>query len=229
MNKIIFTDNDWAKMSAHFIVNCIKDVLEEKNKCSIFLTGGRSASRIYPFLGEKLRNIRGKIDFYIGDERCVAEFHADSNYGMIHKILFPFGLSEGQVLYKMFDVKDDAESAALKYEAVLPEKPDIILLGLGDDGHIASLFPGQSSTEENNRKVINIISVVNGVQRITITKRVIDNAVEIIVLASGKGKWKVLSELPANNDIVVIPARMALRGLWLLDESAGNDNSQCVV
>lgn len=222
MNKIIFTDNDWAKMSAHFIVNCIKDVLEEKNKCSIFLTGGRSASRIYPFLGEKLRNIRGKIDFYIGDERCVAEFHADSNYGMIHKILFPFGLSEEQVLYKMFDVKDDAESAALKYEAVLPEKPDIILLGLGDDGHVASLFPETSWQITHGRKVTTAVSPINGIQRVSITKDIIDSASEIFVFASGRSKSKILAKLADETANTDIPGTLALRGLWLLDESAAN-------
>lgn len=223
MKKITFKDTEWPQKSAIIIADQIRAVLLTKKDCSVFLTGGRGAERVYTFLSEELRACKGINHFYLGDERCVPDSHADSNYRMIVNTLFPAGIGNGQKLYKMYDAADTPETAAEKYESILPARPDIIILGLGDDGHIASLFPRQSWIEENNKKVISTISPVNGLQRVTITKKVIESADEIIVIASGKGKMKVLAELADNSDIAAIPARMAIKGLWLLDESAGEE------
>lgn len=220
MKKIIFKDTEWPIRTAAIIADQIRKVLLSKQNCSVFLTGGRGAERVYTFLSEELKTIEGEIYFYLGDERCVPENHPDSNYRMILKTLFPEGIGKSQKLYKMYDETHTPEVAAGIYENILPARPDLIILGLGDDGHIASLFPGQSWIEENNRKVISSVSPVNGQQRVTITKKVIESAGEIIVLASGKGKSRVLAELADNSDIAAIPGRMVINGLWLLDESA---------
>ena len=103
---------------------------------------------------------------------------------------------------------------------VFYQRPDIIILGLGDDEQDAPPLSRQSWIEGNTRKVIGSILSVNGLQRVTITKNVIESAEEIIVLASGKGKISVLAELPENSDIAAISARIAINGLWLLDENA---------
>ena len=223
MEKIVFKDTDWGKGAAGVLSDHINKVLSLKKKCSVFLTGGRGAARIYPFLATALKECKDEISFYLGDERCVAANHPDSNYGMILKTLFHDGIGNGWKLYKMYDAADDPETAATKYEKIIPEEADILILGLGDDGHVASLFPQQSWTNENDRKVIPAISPVNMQQRITITKTVIGRAKQIIVLASGTGKMRVLSELSVNSDIAALPARMALKGLWILDESAGGE------
>jgi 6-phosphogluconolactonase len=220
MKKIIFKDAEWPIRTAVIIADQIMKVLLVKQNCSVFLTGGRGAERVYTFLSQELKTIEGEVYFYLGDERCVPENHADGNYRMILKTLFPEGIRKSQKLFKMYDESHTPEVAARVYESILPAKPDLIILGLGDDGHIASLFPQQSWVEENNRMVISSVSPVNGQHRVTITKKVIERAAEVIILASGKGKSRVLAELADNSDIAAIPGRMVINGLWLIDESA---------
>jgi 6-phosphogluconolactonase len=224
MKKIIFKDDEWPIKSAMIISDQIRKVLLVKQKCSVFLTGGRGAERVYAFLSQELKTINGEIYFYLGDERCVSENHPDSNYRMILKTLFPDGIGKSQKLYKMFDESHTPEEAAGIYESVLPASPDLIILGLGDDGHIASLFPGQSWIGENDKMVICSVSPVNGLQRVTITKKVIERAVKIIILASGKMKSRILHELGGNTNISEIPARIVITGFWLLDENASGFN-----
>jgi len=119
----------------------------------------------------------------------------------------------------MFHENDNPCLAAAEYAAILPENPDIILLGLGDDGHIASLFPGTQWQVSGGKKVTTAISPISGMQRVSITKDVLDSAFEIIVFASGQNKREILTMLNEEKGIKALPASIALRGLWLLDES----------
>jgi 6-phosphogluconolactonase len=221
MRKIIFKDEEWPSKTATLIFQSIKKSLVLKNSCSIFLTGGIGASRLYPYLSMQLKDCHGEICFYLGDERCVSSNDSESNYGMILKTLFHNGLKNNWKFFKMYEINEDPSISALRYHKIIPDKIDILLLGLGDDGHIASLFPNQIFGIENNRKVITTFSTNNEQMRITITKSVIESADEIMVLASGIGKKNILSKiLIENEDFSSIPAKIALRGLWLLDESA---------
>jgi 6-phosphogluconolactonase len=221
MNKVVFRNADWPAQAASVIAERIEKILLEKQNCSIFLTGGRSAAAVYPFLAEHIRDFKGEIHFYIGDERCVPEDHQDSNYGMIINKLFSGGFNSNQKLYKMYDSIDGPQESLIKYAGIVPDKADLIILGLGDDGHIASLFPGQSWINQNNMKIISAISPYNGLERLTITQYVIERADQIIILASGTNKSRILSQLYNNlNDLTAIPARMLIKGLWLFDQNA---------
>ena len=220
MRNLVFSDNEWPQKSALIIIDQINNVLSQKEHCSVFLTGGRGAAKVYSFLAKELKNCKGQIFYYLGDERCVEESHPDSNYRMILETLFPDGFKKNEVLHKMYDSLDDAETAATKYELLIPAKPDILLLGLGDDGHIASLFPATNWQNSIDKKVITAISPVNGIMRVTITKKVIDNATEIIVFATGEGKQKIISELSSKHNNSKLPSILTLRGIWLIDESA---------
>jgi 6-phosphogluconolactonase len=221
MRKIVYKDYEWAHETALRISDHIKKIVFKKKNCSVFLTGGRGAERVYFHLSEELKYIEGEICFYLGDERCVPENHRDSNYRMILANLFPNGINKCFKLYKIFDNSVSPEEAAKTYDNLIPVNPDLIILGLGDDGHIASLFPMYPWVNEYNKNVLVSFSPNNGHLRISISKKLIDNADEIIVLASGKNKSKVLSILTQDSlDISTIPASIVLRGLWLIDESA---------
>ena len=89
-----------------------------------------------------------------------------------------------------------------------------------DDGYIASLFPMYPWVNENIKNILVSFSPNNGYRRISISKKLIDNAEEIIVLASGFNKSKVLARLTQDPLDKSIPVSIALRGLWLIDESA---------
>ena len=220
MNKIIIKNNEWPIRAAAIIADQIRNVILTKNYCSVFLTGGQGAKRVYTFLKLHLKTITGEINFFLGDERCVSDCHKDSNYRMIVETLFSDGICNSQRLYKMYNESDTPEEAAKKYESILPVTPDIIILGLGDDGHVASLFPGQPWIKENTRSVIISYSPINGQPRVTITKKFIQSGNQILVLASGIRKSRILTELSDNINNAEIPGSIAISGLWLIDESA---------
>lgn len=221
MRKFIFKDTDWPLECALIINNHITDLFSYKGCVNIFLTGGRGAKKVYKHLSFLLSSHIGDMNFFLGDERFLPESHIDSNYRMIHECLFPNGLMKNQKLYKMFDSLYDVNTAALKYEEIIPENIDMLLLGLGDDGHIASLFPGSMENFFQNRSVISV-NAPNGIKRLTITKKIIDNSDEIIIFATGVSKKNILSQMKIDSDINVIPASLVYHGLWLIDESACN-------
>jgi 6-phosphogluconolactonase len=97
------------------------------------------------------------VRFYFGDERCVSPDHPESNYGMAMRTLFKQGVPKGCSVFRMEADGSDREAAALQYSEMLPDKIDLLLLGVGEDGHIASLFPGSEALQEVARCVMPII------------------------------------------------------------------------
>ena len=116
---------------------------------------------------------------------------------------------------------DDLEMAAKEYEACLPRTIDVLLLGLGSDGHIASLFPGSSVFSETDQLVVPVTDSPGAHNRLTITPSVVNSAHQIFLLAPGEEKGRVLRRaLRDVDDVSSLPVRMTLRGTWLLDVSA---------
>jgi len=222
MELLVFDDIEWAANAAIEIYKNIQVSLNDKKICNVVLTGGRSASKIYPFLQDLLNESSDQIAFYFGDERCVPPDHEDSNYALVMRTLFSNGIRFNHFVYKMYNGNEDKETAALNYEKLLPCSADLVILSLGDDGHIASLFPKGSWKELHNRRVI--CSELPGIRhpRISVTAKVLVNAKSIIVLASGKNKGQVMAKLNKSDDIFEIPARIALKGTWVIDQSAFN-------
>ncbi len=158
------------------------------------------------------------VGFYFGDERCVPPDHPESNYGMAMGTLFEAGMPQGCTVHRMEAESYDLEAAADRYAAVLPESIDILLLGVGEDGHIASLFPYSAALHENRRRVLPIIGPKRPCQRLTITPPVILQAHSTVVLAAGAAKAAVLTEaLRMPDSIDALPARLVTSGTWLLD------------
>jgi 6-phosphogluconolactonase len=117
--------------------------------------------------------------------------------------------------------RSDLEAAARDYEAKLPHAIDVLLLGLGDDGHIASLFPDSPVFSEPDRLVVPVTGSTAPHDRLTITPPVVTSANRIFLLAPGKEKGRVLAEaLRAPDDIRSFPVLLTLRGTWLLDAEA---------
>lgn len=222
MKILVFEDTKWAANAANEIYKNIQVYLNDEKTCNIVLTGGRSAAKIYPFLQDLLNASNDQIAFYFGDERCVHPDHEDSNYALAMRTLFSNGIRLNHLVYQMYDGYEDKETAALNYDKLLPSSPDLVILSLGDDGHIASLFPKGSWKELQNRAVIYL--ELPGIRhpRISVTAKVLFNAKSIIVLASGKNKGQVMAKLNKSDDIFEIPARIALRGTWIIDQSAFN-------
>jgi 6-phosphogluconolactonase len=220
MQSRIFEGSEWAMKSARLIQESIQAICNTKGKCSVMLTGGRSAECLYT----EWRNLPEfkslkSVTFYFGDERCVPPADSASNYGMAMRTLFALGVPPGCLVFRMDADEVDLERATLRYEGILPDNIDIILLGVGEDGHIASLFPRSAALHEVLRRVVPVAGPKPPFQRLTITPRVIQNADKVFVLAVGEQKHAVYKEaLRDLADIDDIPARLVLNRIWIFGD-----------
>jgi 6-phosphogluconolactonase len=215
-----FDNAEWPKLASMLIQSQIDSIVERQGQCSVMLTGGRSAERLYGAWSKspEFQSLKG-VRFYFGDERCVPADHPDSNYGMVMRSLFQRSVPTGCSVFSMDGADPDHDAAAMLYEKALPGKMDVLLLGVGEDGHIASLFPGSEALLETGRRVVPVVGPKLPYDRLTITPPVISRAGAVFVLAAGAAKAALLSNILAapDNDVIKIPARLALHATWLLD------------
>lgn len=225
-----------AEAGALEFTRAAKDAFEGRGIFHVVLAGGSTPRALYarltrpPFRG----SIRwDRVRFFFGDERCVPPDHERSNYRMAREALFdPLQIPAARVLRMKGEA--DPIRAARDYEAAIRRRFaghrarfDFILLGLGEDGHTASLFPSTAALSERRR-----LAAANEVPkfsewRLTLTFRALNAARRVVFLVSGPEKAsaaaKILkkqrgyADLPAAG---VAPSRGTL--LWLLDEAAAS-------
>jgi 6-phosphogluconolactonase len=187
---------------------------------SVALPGGRTPKAVYELLAADPRVPWDRVDWYFGDERAVPADHPDSNYRLAKETLFRGRPAER--LHRMAADAADAEAAAREYERGLPDPIDVVLLGMGEDGHVASLFPGAPALAVRDRRV----AVVDGSpkpppRRMTITPPAIESARSIVVLVAGAEKSAMLARaLEGPLDAKSVPAVLARRGAWIVDAAA---------
>ncbi len=218
-NIKFFEPNLWDIKAAEFVNANVMSTLHRRRECNVLLTGGSLAKRIYSSWARRLDKYSLKnVNFYFGDERCVPPDHPESNYGMAAATLFKAGIPQGCAVHRMEAESNDLEAAADRYAALLPELVDILLLGVGEDGHIASLFPYSAALHENKRRVLPINGPKYPFRRLTITPPVILQARSAIILAAGSGKAAVLTEaLRVPDNVEALPACLVTSRTWLLD------------
>jgi len=166
------------------------------------------------------------------DERCVAPNHAASNYRMAREALLDHVPIRAENVHRIRG-EDDPVVAAQAYERTLRTvlrgaRIDLVLLGLGDDGHTASLFPDAHDVPDSEAWVVARYHVASSIWRVTLTPVVINAAAEVLFLVSGEGKATIVhrvlegprrpQELPAQ---LIAPADGRI--LWLLDAAAARD------
>ena len=214
-----FEATEWPAQAADLIQDSINAILLERGQCSVMLTGGRSAERLFTsWIRLPIFQQMPGVRFYFGDERCVPPDHPESNYGMAMRTLFNQGIPAGCSVFHMEADGIDREAAALRYEDLLPGNVDVLLLGVGEDGHIASLFPGSVALQEVRRRVVSVTGPKPPYERLTITPPVIAQARLIFILATGAAKAQILVKaLQEASDFDSIPARLVLNATWLLD------------
>lgn len=210
--------HDWETDLLERIVATVVGVKEKNGRCSIALTGGRSAQQLYLAASASsnfMMNMQD-VDFYFGDERCVPPDHVDSNYRLVMSTLFSCGLPRGANIYRIKAEDANLERAADTYASQLPSVIDVLLLSVGLDGHIASLFPLSEAVEESRRRVVPVLGLTTPFSRLTITAPVIRSAKKIFVMALGPGKraiYKKALRQPLNT--VQLPARLVLDREWV--------------
>jgi 6-phosphogluconolactonase len=162
---------------------------------------------------------------FFGDERAVPRDDPDSNFGMACRSLLDHVSIRGDRVHRMEADCPDRAVAAEEYDRLLPPRLDILLLGVGPDGHTASLFPGSPALLETDRRVVAVPGPPPPIQpqvaRMTITPPVIGAARNVAVLVSGIAKAALLARiLEGPSDPITLPAQFARRGTWILDRAA---------
>ncbi|MEN8168143.1 MAG: 6-phosphogluconolactonase [Pseudomonadota bacterium] len=223
-NRMIVEHGEFITKAADWIISAVDEAVRERGICHLMLAGGGTPLPVYMALA-RMGLSWGNLVLYFGDERCVPPDHTDSNYRAITESLFPQGIPQEVKLQRMRG-EDDPELAARAYEAQLPERIDILLLGMGADGHTASLFPGSPALDETNRLVMPVIGTKPPPQRLTITPPVIRSARKILVMVEGAGKASAIQRVWETGDL---PVALARQGDWLLDEAAASALSKSEV
>ncbi len=161
------------------------------------------------------------VHVYFGDERAVPPDHSDSNYRMAKESLLSRVPIPGAQVHRPAAEQQDRDAAARAYESILPAIFDVVLLGIGEDGHTASLFPGSAALGETERRCVAVIGPKPPPERLTLTPPVLEQARALVMLATGAGKAEPVERaLFGAWDPVGTPAQLARRGTWFLDPAA---------
>ena len=236
MNPEILIAEDTAQlveMLAARLVMTARQCIDERGSFSLALSGGSTPKALYQKLAApqwKSQIDWEKCDIVFGDDRAVAADDALSNYRMACETLLDFVPAR---VHRIETEADDLESAAADYEAVLRGlggRLDVVLLGLGDDGHTASLFPHSPQLDVKDRWVTAtpVATLEPHVRRVTFTFDCINAARHAWFLATGAGKAKrVYDVLRGSKNVSKWPAQgVNLQSgelVWFLDEAAARD------
>jgi len=211
-----------ACLAARFIAARASNATEPFGLC---LSGGSTPKRVYELLGAKDFGAAldwQKVHLFWGDERFVPADHRDSNFRMAREALIDHVPIPAAQVHPVPTNSASPEEAAALYEATLqsfygsktldPERPlfDVTLLGLGEDGHTASLFPGTKALDERDAWVTSILGV-KPEPRISLTYPALQSSRLILFVVSGAKKRDILARVLAN-DLTLPAARLATRG-----------------
>jgi 6-phosphogluconolactonase len=226
-----------SREAAKGVCRFLSDAIARKGKASLVLSGGRTPRSLYGLLAKDFNEDVewDKVDFFWGDERYVSPDSDESNYRLAKQFLLePLKVSPTRV-HQMSTVFDDPSEAASSYERHLRqyfESPlpsfDVLLLGMGVDGHVASLFPGSPALVERQRLVVATKAPAPPVSRLSLTFPAINNASTILILVAGNEKHEVLSWMERSEHKKTFPVSSVTgkdRLFWYIDRAAAEGNS----
>lgn len=213
-----------ACAAAERVVSLAEEARAARGAFRIAIPGGRTPVALYRLLAGEFapRLDAARVELLFADERAVPPDHADSNYRLARETLIePLGLAAARVR-RMRGETDDLEAEAARYERFVAEPLDLLVLGVGEDGHVASLFPGSRLLDERVRRVAAVFDAPKPPpRRLTLTPRTIAEARHTLVLAVGTEKAAAAARaLGASGDPRGCPARLTREREWLLDRGA---------
>jgi 6-phosphogluconolactonase len=204
---------------------------------TIALAGGSTPRTLYRILATDYRERIPweRLRFFMGDERYVSSDSPQSNYRMAREAMLDQLDIPADRIHPMPTDRIDPEEAAAAYEKTLREqfgdelpRFDLILLGIGTDGHTASLFPGSPALDERERWAVVSYSPVEPTTRLTLTPPVLENARRLIFLVAGKEKRDVMeniTQFPDRARVLYPSAMIGLRenAVWYVEKDAVRD------
>ncbi|WP_060511176.1 6-phosphogluconolactonase [Pseudomonas sp. NBRC 111124] len=204
-----------AATLAHDVAERLRAAIAAKGQACVVLSGGRSP---VPFLeqlaGEQLD--WGKVTVSLADERWVPVEHADSNAGLLARHLLKGAAAKARFV-GLYQQAENLDAAAVVADQGLAELPaiDVLVLGMGDDGHTASLFPNSPNLAEgldpnSQRRCLPMLAPSVPHQRLSMTRSLLASAAFIALSVQGPGKLATLRAALAGNDLSEMPIRAFL-------------------
>lgn len=212
-----------AARAAARVAELLVAAVQARGEATLWLSGGTTPRLLYRAL-VPLDVPWPAVRFGFGDERAVPPDHPDANFRLAREALFePLAIDARRVL-RIRGEAEDLEAEAARAARDVPDAIDVLLLGLGEDGHTASLFPGAAALAEAARRVVPVIGPKPPPRRLTITPPVIAAARSVLVLATGTGKAEALRRaLRGTRDVAACPAQLARGRTFFVDEAAARD------
>jgi 6-phosphogluconolactonase len=234
--KIYKTQQQVADVLALDLVKMIKKAEKRKSFFTIALSGGNTPKLFFSVLAEKLRKSvdLSIVHIFWSDERCVPPDDPESNFGMTSRLLLKWIEIPKENIHRIRG-EEAPEKEVLRYSEEIMKYNrhhenlpvfDMVVLGMGEDGHTASIFPENPESLFSEKLCEVTVHPLSGQKRVTMTGKVINNADEIIFLVTGENKAQIIEEIfkkgvSAHN----FPASyiIPLHGnvTWMLDEGSG--------
>jgi 6-phosphogluconolactonase len=227
-----------SRKAAEQFVALARQAIAAHGRFSVALSGGSTPKALYSTLATAEFNLQlawRQIHLFWGDERCVAPDHAESNFRMVKESLLSKILIPAENVHRMIGELEPAAAAAA-YETELRQffslsakqlpRFDLILLGLGEDGHTASLFPQSSALNETERLVATTYVEKLDAHRLTLTFAVINNAAQITCLIAGQSKAAIVKKILTTEKCDYPAARIRPENgqlIWLVTQDAASD------
>ncbi len=207
--KIFSTAEAAAESLAEVFFSISEDFYYNNKILYVALSGGNTPQIFFNKLVEKYKSkIHWRnICFFWADERCVPPSDSDSNYGMAKKYLFDKIRIPAENIYRILGENDplkEAERYSSVIKKIIPERNnlpsfDLTMLGMGNDGHTASIFPNQLHLIRSEKICDTAVHPLTFQKRITLTGTIINNSSQIVFFVTGKNKSKVVSDILNNS------------------------------
>ena len=220
-------NKDWATTAAEVVVKTINEVLRNGKRCRFALAGGSTPRALYQTLAANFKDAIpwSRVDFFWGDERCVPPDDPASNYRMAKEtLLTPLQIADA----RRHRIKGELPSneSARAYNEKLETPVDVVLLGMGTDGHTASIFPDTAQRTTTTLNAVPTRSPAPPYDRVTMTLNAFKQARAVLFLVTGSAKANRVAEVlrqrkkPTSDDLPAaqVDARETL--LWMLDDEA---------
>lgn len=212
-----------------------------KERPSICLAGGSSPKLVYEALGGPLATKLdwNRLHWFIGDERFVSLTHPDSNFGMAKRIFLdaqaprenqhptPIGAADHHEASRQYEEQLQLFYGSTTFDQLRPLF-DVVILGVGRDGHTASLFPNDPALEEERRWAVGIDKpgLPPIVPRISLTLPALSSCESLIILAVGADKAGIMSRVSAGEQLPITRPRGIKQTIWFVDDAAASDLSR---
>ncbi len=217
MKAAIYRENadELAKEGVSILASAIKRILHKKKSVVLAIPGGRSVQPIWKLLADETRISWKSVHIFMADERIVPPSHEDSNYRLAYDFFLKRLVDERRLplknLHPFAPKEIDGKGSGSYYDELkkVGGKPDVIILGAGEDGHVGALYPGHHSVKNDAEGYIAMDdSPKPPAERITMSRKLMAAADTALLLFIGEGKRDAYLKFKAGDDIIDCPARL---------------------